>query len=256
MEIEDKEKIMVADLKDIKEIFDKANITFWLDWGTLLGAVRDKKIIPWDKDMDLGVFDSDYNKIISIIPELKKKGFIVNELFVPVPSRRSSYRKFGLSRSKYCTDVYLYCIEKNNAISILFAPDKGSFYVRLIWLMWCLMVSKEVNADPKRKLFFIPKTFVFSFIKSFLSLFPRDYLIKKLNRLLIKIIEKDNGAVLHQVVNTPKYYFDNFNIIEFYGMRFNIPVDAENYLEYKYGESWRIPDKKWDYRNDGAVKLI
>ena len=44
--------------------------------------------------------------------------------------------------------------------------------------------------------------------------------------------------------------------IEFYGMTFCIPSDVEDYLKYHYGESWRIPQKNWDWeRDDGELKI-
>lgn len=47
-------------LYEIKEILDKFNIEFWLDYGTLLGAYRDKRPLQWDLcDIDLGVKLSD-----------------------------------------------------------------------------------------------------------------------------------------------------------------------------------------------------
>jgi len=45
----------VETLKEIKHILDDVGVKYWLDFGTLLGAVRDGKFIPWDTDIDLGM---------------------------------------------------------------------------------------------------------------------------------------------------------------------------------------------------------
>lgn len=54
---------------------ESAGITYWLCWGTLLGYVRhDKKMIPWDIDIDLAVLkDENFEEKINILKsELKK----------------------------------------------------------------------------------------------------------------------------------------------------------------------------------------
>ena len=53
--------------KYVLDYLKKEGVKYWIDYGTLLGAVRDGNIIPWDKDMDVGVYHHDLNKIGSIV---------------------------------------------------------------------------------------------------------------------------------------------------------------------------------------------
>lgn len=46
----------------LKDILDKANIPFFLISGTLLGCVRDKSILPYDKDLDVGVWEGEISR--------------------------------------------------------------------------------------------------------------------------------------------------------------------------------------------------
>jgi len=69
------EEMCVENLKEIKRILDDAGVKYWLDFGTLLGAVRDGKFIPWDTDIDLSTMCTESNKIIRKIPEIEQKGF-------------------------------------------------------------------------------------------------------------------------------------------------------------------------------------
>lgn len=64
--LEEAKKIMLDILIELDQICKKNNLTYWLDAGTLLGAIRHKGFIPWDDDIDVAMPRDDYNKFIKI----------------------------------------------------------------------------------------------------------------------------------------------------------------------------------------------
>lgn len=71
------------DLQELKSIefdalkmFDafckENNIKYFLAYGTLLGAIRYKKFIPWDDDVDLLVPREDYDRVIKLFKDNEK----------------------------------------------------------------------------------------------------------------------------------------------------------------------------------------
>ena len=52
------DELAAVALKSAKQVFSQSNITFFLISGTLLGAIREGKLLSHDKDIDLGVWDN------------------------------------------------------------------------------------------------------------------------------------------------------------------------------------------------------
>lgn len=52
-------------MTDIKEVFARHNLTWYMVDGTLLGAVREKGFIAWDDDVDIAMPRPDYERLIS-----------------------------------------------------------------------------------------------------------------------------------------------------------------------------------------------
>lgn len=51
----------------VGNVCKKHNLDWWLDYGTLIGAVRHQDFIPWDDDIDISMMRKDYNKLNEII---------------------------------------------------------------------------------------------------------------------------------------------------------------------------------------------
>ena len=56
-------------LKKIKAVCDRENLEFFPVFGTLLGAVRHQGFIPWDDDVDIGMFREDFLRLREILRE-------------------------------------------------------------------------------------------------------------------------------------------------------------------------------------------
>lgn len=63
-------------LSEFQKVCNRHGLHFWLDSGTLLGAVRHKGYIPWDDDIDVAMFRNDYDRLVSIAKKEFKKPFI------------------------------------------------------------------------------------------------------------------------------------------------------------------------------------
>ena len=66
-------KLGLEGLKTLKEVLDNENIPYWVDYGTLLGCIREQDLISIDWDIDIGVYYEDWKG--STVKALKNANF-------------------------------------------------------------------------------------------------------------------------------------------------------------------------------------
>lgn len=67
--VEEHKKLALEVLIKVANFCDENGITYYLAYGTLLGAVRHGGFIPWDDDIDIVMPRSDYERFIKIFDE-------------------------------------------------------------------------------------------------------------------------------------------------------------------------------------------
>lgn len=68
------QKYLIELLSYIIEVLEQNKIVYFLDYGSLLGCVRNQSFIPWDTDIDISIIhDENIDKIMNIVKNNDKK---------------------------------------------------------------------------------------------------------------------------------------------------------------------------------------
>jgi len=236
----EQENSLVGLLRRVKEVLDKHNIEFWLECGTLLGAVRNGKFIPWEHDIDLGAWQDRVSESvkISISRELSNKGF---DVYV-VRNWITIKKKEGI-----WLDIMFYSLLNDETIMPRLNAKN--------------LIGKFLNVFSKT--LSVPYYYKIDFSKISLYLLSRN-ISTVISRILPPLLRGQIAKIVSGVYKKmgsndvswiiPSKYFMNLSTMTFYGMEFKVPAKTEEYLAYRYGRDWEIPRKDWiTNRNDGAI---
>lgn len=90
---------------EIDRVCRKNGITYWLNAGSLLGAVRHHGCIPWDEDIDIGMLRHDMERFLGIFEQECKEGFYIQ----PHSEERFSLIKIKHRSTPHCfIDIFAY----------------------------------------------------------------------------------------------------------------------------------------------------
>jgi hypothetical protein len=170
-------------LKISRKVFENKSLDYWLDYGTLLGYVREGAIIKNDIDLDFGVLNPKNIKLVDIFAQ--HNIHLVQQTIVEEKIAVEQYEYNGVG-----FDVFYY-------------REEEAGLVTNIW-------------------------------------YANDYTIPQ------KVSYKKGLCSLSEITFTPI----KTKQIEFYGILFRIPKNAEKYLSENYGDDFMIPNSNWSHHDE------
>lgn len=141
------QKVAKEILFDIVDVCENNNIEYFLMYGTLIGAVRHRGIIPWDDDIDIGMTRENYQKFLQVAgTQLSPE----NHLILMGDRDSLSEIKIGRYGTVYClkeardlsiaseitVDIFLIDFVKESAPLVNTMKSRFRSFLRLSSLCW------------------------------------------------------------------------------------------------------------------------
>ena len=100
--------------KHVFSILDKCKVRYWLEGGSLLGAARNNDIIPWDYDIDIGIYKDDIVRCTHLA-KMAQKNFVDEEGFSWEKAIEGDFYRVQYSESNHL-HVDIFPFYSNNGI--------------------------------------------------------------------------------------------------------------------------------------------
>ena len=247
MSFEETKQVELEILTNVADFCDKNSITYYLAYGTLIGAVRHKGFIPWDDDIDIWMPRADYNKFIQIYgqqnPEQRYKVIspedkISRHTFAKVIDTKTVKIEANIDYSNgyLGVDIDIFPLDGQ--------PDNDKEYLK-----WYNKLQKHYKLFPfliYSKPNSLVKKIAFPILR-FLS-GGKNNILEKTAKLHKNYSYEESlyvGAIecCYDLINNryKKEWFSDFEVVDFEGKKFKIPIGHDEILTQIYGDYMQLP---------------
>lgn len=217
--------------KQIDKVCKKNHIKYWVDFGTLLGAVRHKGFVPWDDDIDISMESKDFEKFCKIAEkELKGTKCVFRK--APCNIAKILHIEFVPETDADLLDFYTWRLRKKLVFTVDIFPYYTSNKDRE-------QISKIISSARKDKEDIMLKA------NSFDDLNVAQSIVKKANNSLATKDGENLFLGLETGFSKPCVYkrTDIFPLktLVFEGIKVPVPNKPNKVLSYLYGDYWVPP---------------
>ena len=247
IELKRMQKISLEMLIEVDRICRKCNISYELDGGTLLGAVRHKGFIPWDDDCDVRMMQSEYERFREACrTELDRERFFLQDYYTDrnyrwgyskLLRKGTDFRRVGQDMLKMHRGVFMdifNCVNMPEGRMKRELFNKACFVVRKLGYA-PLGAENEQNSMIRllyKVLAKIPISVVHAGYEMLNSIAPSK------PTKLVRVpgwhhTQEDEGYL--------RRWMDERCELEFEGHMFYAPKDYDGYLRMEYGDDYMTP---------------
>lgn len=236
---------MLEIMKEIDKVCKRHGIPYWLDFGTLLGAVRHGGFIPWDDDADITIFKEDSRRLEQyLIEELPERYYVFSEKtdrkykhtgYFRIVDRKTQMLRPGQDVKEVTDD--------GNGVAVdIFNIERGSVSFKRTMNKLHGRARRRITGEIKDG--FINKALAY-------CIYPITYAVISAYRAVMALLPGNRyiynipNCVVKQMFSQryKKYILPEKNIM-FEGYKFSAPGNTHEMLKETYGDYMRIPPKE------------
>lgn len=244
METDNIRKVQLEELnmlKKLDKILKENNFKYFALGGTVLGTIRHNGFIPWDDDIDIGLFRKDFEKMEEIIEK------ILPEDFKYFSVKNNSIKKGPIGKFYYVKnkDKNIYNMPSIDIFPLDNVPDNIILekIQNIFSKIYHLSICKRIALNRGKINYLLTK-----FILCIIPKFCLDYLAKISKKIITLWNDKDTlyinniyGANYEKVpqkcfLYLEKRKFEDFQIL--------VPKDYDTYLTILYKDYMTFPPEE------------
>ena len=228
-------RLLVYMLTAWKRVSGKNGLRYFLTYGTLIGAVRERGVIGWDVDVDVFVPVDEYDSLCSALSAELPQDLC---LYSPdsVPGYEHTFARIGfrgVDHKILRVDLLPLGSGPEHRFS-RFAYAIFVYFVNLFYMLKLVPLEEKIHYGFRKRTITRLAKISLTFVPSRVLLWGINCIRNK--RFAGTTLADSCGWFGRARLFFDAAWFENTTRVEFEGQLFNAPIGAERFLEWVYGD--------------------